>query len=150
MDSHLRQQGHNKDYVASPLYHMHKNRILRFRQNLETTAEPEYAIYRMFRDEGGTNYFVGILPFARADGPEQEDSVIISLLFDQPDGLTDDELAVLEAILQVFALSARSAATYATAQSVVHTYLERVPASGCWTIISMPSRAACYNVGARF
>ncbi len=45
------------------------------------------------------------------------------MLFDQPDGLADDELATLKAILQVFALSARSAATYATVQSVAHTYL---------------------------
>ena len=38
-------------------------------------------------------------------------------------GLTDDDLAALEAILQVFALSTRSAATYSTVQSVGHTYL---------------------------
>jgi adenylate cyclase len=37
--------------------------------------------------------------------------------------MAEDELAGLEAILQVFALSARSAATYATAQSVASTYL---------------------------
>ncbi len=123
VDSYLRQQGHNKDFVASPLYHMHENRILRFRQNLEATAEPKYAIYRMFLDEGGTDYFVRLYPFARADGTEWEDGVIISLLFVQPGGLTDDELVALEAILQVFALSARSAATYAMAQSVAHTYL---------------------------
>ena len=123
VDSYLRQQGHNSDFLASPLHHMRQNRILRFRQNLETTAEPEYPIYQMFRDEGGTDYFVRLFPFARADGPVREDGVMISLLFDQAGGLAADELAELEVILQVFALAARSAATYATAQSVAHTYL---------------------------
>ncbi len=123
VDSYLRQQGLNEDFLASPLHHMRQNRILRFRQNLETTAEPEYQIYQMFRDEGGTDYFVRLFPFARANGPAREDGVIVSLLFDQAGGMAADELTELEAILQVFALAARSAATYATAQSVAHTYL---------------------------
>ncbi|MDP6873540.1 MAG: adenylate/guanylate cyclase domain-containing protein [Alphaproteobacteria bacterium] len=124
-DAYLRQGGHNKDFLVSPFQHMRESRLLRFRQRLDGPAEPEFPIYRMFRDEGGTDYFVRLFPFARADAVEREDGVLISLLFDRKGGMAEDEIAEIEAILQVFALAARSAATYATALSVTSTYLGR-------------------------
>ena len=124
-DAYLRQGGHNEDFLVSPFQHMRENRILRFRQRLEGPAEPEFSIYQMFREEGGTDYFVRLFPFARADAVAREDGVLISLLFDRKGGMAENEIAEIEAILQVFALAARSAATYATALSVTSAYLGR-------------------------
>jgi adenylate cyclase len=122
---YLRQRDQNADYLASPFQYMRENKLLRFRQNLEGTAEPEFAIYQTLRDEGGTDYFVRLFPFDHAQQPERQDGVLISLLFDRPGGMTEDQIADFEALLEVFALAARSAANYATAVNVLGTYLGR-------------------------
>ena len=124
-DTFMRQSGQNEDFLASPFHHMRENKLLRLRQNLEGPAQPEFPIYKMFREQGGTDYFSNLFPFARADGREHEGGVLVSLLFDRPGGMTGDEIAALEAPLEIFALAARSAATQATALSVASTYLGR-------------------------
>ncbi|MBT4486710.1 MAG: adenylate/guanylate cyclase domain-containing protein [Rhodospirillaceae bacterium] len=122
---YLRQQGHNPDFLTSPLHHMRQLGQFRYRQRLEGPADPEFSIYEMFRGEGGTDYFVRLFPFGQASGSEREDGIMISMVFDKPGGMSDEELHELEGILEVFALSARSAATYATALNVASTYLGR-------------------------
>jgi adenylate cyclase len=104
---------------------MRKNQVLRFHQNLAGVAEPEFEIYRTFRQEGGTDYFVRMFPFTRAKGAESKERILVSMLFNRTGGLSEDDLDELESVLKVFALAAQSAATYATALSVVSTYLGR-------------------------
>ncbi|MBC8241426.1 MAG: adenylate/guanylate cyclase domain-containing protein [Alphaproteobacteria bacterium] len=123
IDAYLRQGGENKDFLGSPFHYMRENRLLRFRENLEAPVATDYPIYRTFREEGGTDYYVRLFPFGRAEGPAREDGVMISLLFDRPGGMTESEIVELEKLLEVFALAARSAATQATALSVASTYL---------------------------
>ncbi|MBL6953198.1 MAG: adenylate/guanylate cyclase domain-containing protein [Alphaproteobacteria bacterium] len=124
-DTFMRQSGQNEDFLRSPFHHMRENNLLRLRQNLDGTAQPEFPIYKTFREAGGTDYFSILFPFARADGREHEGGVLVSLLFDRPGGMTEAEIAALEAPLEVFALAARSAAAQATALSVASTYLGR-------------------------
>lgn len=122
-ESYLRGKRSNVDYLSSPFHYMQQQKLHRYQQNLEGPAEPEFGVYQTLRAEGGTDYFVRRFPFPRADAPDREDGVLISMLCDRPGGFQKDELVELEAILEVFALAARSAATYATALSVVSTYL---------------------------
>ena len=124
-EAYLRGASNNEDFQNSPFQYMRDSQLLRFHQNLADVAEPEFEIYRTFRQEGGTDYFVRLFPFTRADGVKREDGVLISLLFDRKGGMAEDEIAESEAILRVFALAARSAATYATALSVTSAYLGR-------------------------
>ncbi len=123
IEFYLRQQGENEDFRVSPFQHMRENQLFRYRQKLEGPAEPEFPIYQRFREEGGTDYFVRLFHFGRSDGKQREDGVLVSLLFDRPGGMEDAELQNLESALEAFALSTRSAATYATAQGVASTYL---------------------------
>ncbi|MDA1100223.1 MAG: adenylate/guanylate cyclase domain-containing protein [Proteobacteria bacterium] len=124
-ESYLRQRGDNEDYLRSPFHHMREHKLLRLRQNLQATADPDFPIYQTFRDEGGTDYFVRLFPFDRAQRPDRQDGILVSLLFDRTGGMTADEIAGLESLLEVFALAARSAAASATALSVACTYLGR-------------------------
>ena len=128
---YLRKQGQNPDFRNSPFHYMREQKMLRYRQNLEGPAEREFSIYELFRAEGGTDYFVRLFPFGRNHDRNhslergREDGLLISMVFDKPGGMTDDEIDALEEVLGVFALAARSAATYATAVSVAATYLGR-------------------------
>ena len=122
-DAYLRQTDENPDFLNSPFHHMRENGLLRLRQNLEGPAQPEFSVYRTFREQGGTDYLVRYFPFGHDDGPDNGDGILIALLFDRPGGLRAAEVSEVEGTLQVFALAARSAATYATALSVTSTYL---------------------------
>ena len=122
-DTFMRNSEPNEEFLSSPFQYMRQNKLLRLRQSLEGPAEPEFQIYKMFRDEGGTDYFSTLFPFARPDGRGHEGGILISLLFDRPGGMPEAEIAALYATLEIFALAARSAATQATALSVASTYL---------------------------
>ena len=95
-----------------------------FGQKLEGPENLEVVIYEELRGEGCADYFVLLFPFFRLQGPVREGGFQISMLFDKPGSIFDEELEELESILAIFAISARSAGTYATAQIMASRYLD--------------------------
>lgn len=111
-------------WFASPFFFMLTNNINFLHRKLRGDHELDFPVLVEFRDEGMTDWFCQIFDFGwDFDNLQNNAGLITSWASDRPEGFTEEEYTILGRSIPLFALAAKSLASFRTARSVLETYI---------------------------
>jgi adenylate cyclase len=109
-------------FIRGPFGHALTHRLPVLRRRLVgETALLDFDVLREFRDLGGTDYLVFLIPFNLAE----TNGIICSWLGDRAAGFTDGEIAQLQRITRELAIALKAKFERSVARNVAHAYLGR-------------------------
>ncbi len=113
------------DWRQSPMNHMLSTQIPFLRRRLLGQEELlDFPVCRELRDQGASDYFAWMMPFARFDEPgPHADGVIGSWSSDRPSGFSDGDIRSLVRIQQRLVVSLKVQIKQQIAHTVLATYL---------------------------
>lgn len=113
---------------TSPFSHMLDSATLRMRRRLTgPDALLDYPVLAEFRDQGMTEWYAAIFDFGFRvnDLSASAMGLVCSFATDRDGGFSDTDIAFLETILPVMALSVKSIVSFQISRSLLSTYLGR-------------------------
>src|SRR5262249_45076122 len=114
----------NADWLQSPFYRLINSGEIRLRRRFDATyASGEFPLLDAFREQGVTDYVAFVQWIDDSLGLGEFRGMVSSWTTDAPDGFTDDQLAILEAIMPTLTLAATLRTTHRTARTLITTYL---------------------------
>ncbi len=125
-DSFTHQEGDRPDFLMSPIQYMLERGIFQMRRRLDQESdEPEFPIFRDFRDAGMTEWYGRgfLLGWSTEINDRGQFGVMTTWTTDRADGFGAVAFDRLEGLLPLFALAVKSTVTREIAESVVGTYL---------------------------
>lgn len=113
-------------WFASPFFFMLNNNINFLHRRLENRDELDFPVLVEFQEEGMTDWFCQIFDFGWDFNNDRNNAgLITSWASDRPGGFSAEEYAILQKAIPLFALAAKSIASFRTARSVLETYIGR-------------------------
>ncbi|MEM9278255.1 MAG: adenylate/guanylate cyclase domain-containing protein [Pseudomonadota bacterium] len=110
-------------WIGSPFQYVTVNRRSMRQRLTGLTTGIEHHIYYELAEQGGTDFFA--MPLEYGDGTTQGMSVVT----DAPDGFTDDQIEIMEAIRHPLALVMEPIAARRSLSSLLRTYLGKGPST---------------------
>jgi adenylate cyclase len=86
-------------------------------------AQIDLPLLDQLADAGATDYFAEIVRFGATDDPSRGTGIGYSFTTDRPEGFTDDDLLLLEAVLPVVSLAMMTHVGYTIASGLLGAYL---------------------------
>ena len=113
------------EYFRSPMYHLFKTQLPFLRRRLVGDgALLDFPALLEFHDQGATDYFAYLIPFARDDEPgPHTDGIIGSWATDRPSGFTDQDIRSLMRIQRRLVVSCKVQIKNQVTKDVLDTYL---------------------------
>jgi len=120
----------NPDWVESPFRFLANqirasgDGVAWIRRRLEgPDARLDFPVLEGFAAEGATDYLAQFFRFGPEGDPSRGIGVAYSFATDQPDGFTDDDLALLRGVLPAAAIAMMAKAAHTIARSLLEAYL---------------------------
>ena len=120
----------NPDWVESPFRFLvnqiraSDDGVAWMRRRLEgPDAQLDFPVLKSFAAEGATDYFAQFFRFGPEGDPSRGTGVAYSFATDQPDGFTDDDLALLRGVLPAASIAMMAKAAHTIARSLLEAYL---------------------------
>jgi adenylate cyclase len=120
----------NPDWVESPFRFLVNqirasgDGVAWMRRRLEgPDAQLDFPVLKSFAAEGATDYFAQFFRFGPEGDPSRGTGVAYSFATDQPDGFTDDDLALLRGVLPAASIAMMAKAAHTIARSLLEAYL---------------------------
>jgi adenylate cyclase len=113
------------EWFKSPMYHLLKTQVPFLRRRLVGDgALLDFPALSEFRDQGATDYFAYLIPFARDDEPgPHTDGIIGSWATDRDSGFTDNDIQSLMRIQRRLVVSCKVQIKNQVTKDVLDTYL---------------------------
>lgn len=109
----------------SPFYRLISTGEARLRRRIVPEGPQEFPILDDLRTEGATDYLAFATHIGETATLGPVEGIVSSWVTDRPDGFTDDDIALITAIVPALALCLNAATVAATARTLLETYLGR-------------------------
>ena len=128
-ERYLRASTSRQQWRASPFYHMMKEAIPEFREDLAAGKPLRFPILEDLRGSGGTDYFAAALAFGqspengRMDPIDPPEGLVMSWTSDAEGGFGAGDIDVFRKLLPILGLALKTAANRQMASDLMTTYL---------------------------
>lgn len=112
-------------WKRSPFYRLINTGESRLRRRIAPEGPQEFPILDDLRTEGATDYLAFATHIGEAATLGPVEGIVSSWVTDRPGGFSDDDIALITAVMPTLALCLNAATVAATARTLLETYLGR-------------------------